>query len=147
MRYADLSGANLAAAWLSEADLSYANLTGANLTGVNMQFGDMTYANLTDANMTDADLHRVLMQGATNPDGKKIPLTIGSTIDLPEYLTALTDKELSALQDEIVAALTELAIKTEFETEDAEWYQEGRLEEALAKIVTEQNRRDRKPKS
>jgi hypothetical protein len=112
-----------------------------------MQFGDMTYANLTDANMTDADLHRVLMQGATNPDGKKIPLTIGSTIDLPEYLTALTDKELSALQDEIVAALTELAIKTEFETEDAEWYQEGRLEEALAKIVTEQNRRDRKPKS
>ena len=57
----------------------------------------------------------------------------------------MTDKKLSALQDEIVAVLTELAIRLELDGD--EWGQQGRLNEALTNIVSEQNRRGRKPKS
>ena len=53
----------------------------------------------------------------------------------------MTDKKLSALQDEIVAVLTELAIRLELDGD--EWGQQGRLNEALTNIVSEQNRRGR----
>ena len=138
-----MPGANLEGANLTGANLGHANLTDANLTGANLVGAYVYYADLTDADLTDADLHRVFMDGATMPDGKKIPLTIGSTIDIPEYFTALTDKELNALQDEIAAALKELAIRQEMELSDDEWGQQMRLEEALANIVSEQNRRGR----
>jgi hypothetical protein len=138
-----LEDADLSGAYLEDVNLTNANLRGANLTNSNLRFAVLEGADLTGADLTGADLHRAHLAGATMPDGKKIPLTIGSTIDIPEYFTALTDDELNALQDEIVAALTELAIRQEMELSDDEWGQQGRLEEALANIVSEQNRRGR----
>jgi hypothetical protein len=77
------------------------------------------------------------------PDGGKQDLTVGSTIQIPEDLTALSDKDLNALHDKVVAALTELAKRAEVELSDEEGFEQSRLEEALANIVSEQNRRGR----
>lgn len=138
---ADLSGAELSGAYLEDVNLTNANLRGANLTNSNLRFAVLEGADLTGADLTGADLNRAHLAGATMPDGKKIPLTIGSTIDIPEYFTAMTDDELNALQDEIVAALAELDALEEID--DDEWGQQGRLEEALTNIVSEQDRRGR----
>ena len=141
---ANLYQANLEGANLEDANLTNANLRGANLTNANLHFAVLEGADLTGANLTGADLLRAHLAGATMPDGSKQDLTIGSTIQIPEDLTALSDKELNALLDEIVAALTELNVRNELCClDDDEVGQQWRLEEALANIVSEQNRRGR----
>ena len=87
--YRNSSGANLREAFLSGVDLSEANLSGANLSGAVLIKANLSHAILFNADLSNAILEGTnfnkawvtkeqlaqakSLQGATMPDGKKLP--------------------------------------------------------------------------
>lgn len=70
---ADLRGANLSNANLRGANLWRANLKGANLSGANIEGVHLNNANLEGANLWSDTLDKAWFEGATLPDGTKLP--------------------------------------------------------------------------
>ena len=67
---ADLSGADLYGADLCGADLSGADLCGADLSGADLYGADLSGADLYGADLSGANLHQMMLNDATNLDGK-----------------------------------------------------------------------------
>jgi uncharacterized protein YjbI with pentapeptide repeats len=87
LQHANLAQATLRRAKLTRATLTGANLKGATLRQANLEGANLMRANLEEADLFEANLEGATFEGATLPDGTKLPRRASGQDPEPDWRT------------------------------------------------------------